>query len=255
MVVDEPVEAQTVVDTVRGRRRAELRSIRVFDLYRGEQVGEGSKSLALRLEFRSPERTLTDEEVAGLRAQDQGGARARDGEVDACVSRRPGAARTCVVGASGYCRSARGGDPVAPSARLARGRDRAHATPAGGSTTSTRATACRSSSSPSTPSGWRRRPTSRSSATRTALRPRWSPSCAAAECGWSTCRPTSGSPTGRPTSAGTGRTARPSCVGEAVFGLTELHRDEIAAAAPGREPGLLLDRRDPGAGATCPRRA
>ena len=38
--------------------------MRVFDLYRGEQVGEGRKSLALRLEFRSAERTLTDDEVA-----------------------------------------------------------------------------------------------------------------------------------------------------------------------------------------------
>jgi phenylalanyl-tRNA synthetase beta chain len=40
----------------------------VFDLYHGEQLGEGNKSLALRLEFRAPDRTLTDEEVAGLRA-------------------------------------------------------------------------------------------------------------------------------------------------------------------------------------------
>jgi phenylalanyl-tRNA synthetase beta chain len=44
-----------------------LRSAEVFDLYRGEQVGEGRKSLALRLEFRSPDRTLTDEEVAERR--------------------------------------------------------------------------------------------------------------------------------------------------------------------------------------------
>ena len=40
----------------------------MFDLYHGEQVGEGSKSLALRLEFRAPDRTLTDEEVAERRA-------------------------------------------------------------------------------------------------------------------------------------------------------------------------------------------
>ena len=33
----------------------------------GEQVGEGRKSLALRLEFRAPDRTLTDEEVAERR--------------------------------------------------------------------------------------------------------------------------------------------------------------------------------------------
>jgi phenylalanyl-tRNA synthetase beta chain len=44
-----------------------LRSARIFDLYRGEQVGEGRKSLALRLEFRAPDRTLTDEEVAERR--------------------------------------------------------------------------------------------------------------------------------------------------------------------------------------------
>ena len=44
-----------------------LRSIAVFDLYRGEQVGEGRKSLALRLEFRAADRTLTDEEVAAVR--------------------------------------------------------------------------------------------------------------------------------------------------------------------------------------------
>ena len=41
--------------------------MKIFDLYRGEQVGEGKKSLALRLEFRSPERTLTDAEVAEIR--------------------------------------------------------------------------------------------------------------------------------------------------------------------------------------------
>ncbi len=40
-----------------------LRSAEVFDLYEGEQVGEDRKSLALRLEFRASDRTLTDEEV------------------------------------------------------------------------------------------------------------------------------------------------------------------------------------------------
>jgi phenylalanyl-tRNA synthetase beta chain len=39
----------------------------VFDVYRGAQVGEGLASLAVRLEFRAPDRTLTDEEVAQRR--------------------------------------------------------------------------------------------------------------------------------------------------------------------------------------------
>ena len=43
------------------------RAAEVFDVYRGEQVGAGRKSLALRLEFRAPDRTLTDEEVAERR--------------------------------------------------------------------------------------------------------------------------------------------------------------------------------------------
>jgi phenylalanyl-tRNA synthetase beta chain len=39
----------------------------VFDLFEGEQLGEGHKSLALALEFRAPDRTLTDEEVTAAR--------------------------------------------------------------------------------------------------------------------------------------------------------------------------------------------
>jgi phenylalanyl-tRNA synthetase beta chain len=39
----------------------------VFDVYRGAQVGEGRQSLALRLEFRALDRTLTDEDVAERR--------------------------------------------------------------------------------------------------------------------------------------------------------------------------------------------
>jgi phenylalanyl-tRNA synthetase beta chain len=45
-----------------------LRSAEVFDLYEGEQVGAERKSLALRLEFRAADRTLTDDEVAALRS-------------------------------------------------------------------------------------------------------------------------------------------------------------------------------------------
>ena len=44
-----------------------LRAAEVFDLYEGEQLGEGRKSLALNLEFRAGDRTLTDEEVAERR--------------------------------------------------------------------------------------------------------------------------------------------------------------------------------------------
>jgi phenylalanyl-tRNA synthetase beta chain len=67
VVVDEAVEARTVIDTVAAAGGEELRGLHVFDVYRGEQIGPGRKSLALRLEFRSPDRTLTDAEVAERR--------------------------------------------------------------------------------------------------------------------------------------------------------------------------------------------
>jgi phenylalanyl-tRNA synthetase beta chain len=67
VVIDEAIEARTVLECVQAAGAPELSAARIFDLYRGEQIGEGRKSLALRLEFRSPERTLTDEEVAVVR--------------------------------------------------------------------------------------------------------------------------------------------------------------------------------------------
>lgn len=44
-----------------------LASIVLFDVFRGEQLGEGMRSLAFRLRFEAPDRTLTDEEVAKAR--------------------------------------------------------------------------------------------------------------------------------------------------------------------------------------------
>ena len=67
VVVPDEVSAASLRDAVLAGGGELLRSAEVFDLYEGEQLGEGRKSLALRLEFRAPDRTLTDEEVAGLR--------------------------------------------------------------------------------------------------------------------------------------------------------------------------------------------
>ncbi|HKF81976.1 MAG TPA: phenylalanine--tRNA ligase subunit beta [Solirubrobacterales bacterium] len=65
------VPADTPASKVRAAVQAAggelLSAAEVFDLYEGEQVGADRKSLALNLEFRAPDRTLTDEEVTGLR--------------------------------------------------------------------------------------------------------------------------------------------------------------------------------------------
>ncbi len=51
-----------------GRPAARLLSgLRLFDVYRGEQIGAGKKSLAYSLTYQAPDRTLTDAEVARVR--------------------------------------------------------------------------------------------------------------------------------------------------------------------------------------------
>jgi phenylalanyl-tRNA synthetase beta chain len=66
--VGEDVPAAALVDAAREAAGAELREFEVFDVYRGDQVGPGRKSIAFRVEFQSPERTLSDEDAAALRA-------------------------------------------------------------------------------------------------------------------------------------------------------------------------------------------
>jgi phenylalanyl-tRNA synthetase beta chain len=65
-VADE-VTAAELVAAAREAAGPELREMRPFDVYRGEQVGEGRKSIAFAVSFQSPQRTLTDDDAAALR--------------------------------------------------------------------------------------------------------------------------------------------------------------------------------------------
>src|SRR3954447_23269940 len=66
--VPEEVAAGDLVAAAREAAGEDLREIRAFDVYRGEQVGEGRKSVAFAVVFQSPERTLSDEDAARLRS-------------------------------------------------------------------------------------------------------------------------------------------------------------------------------------------
>jgi phenylalanyl-tRNA synthetase beta chain len=65
--VPEDVPAGDLVAAAHEAAGPELRAMRPFDVYRGEQVEPGRKSIAFRVEFQSPERTLSDEDAATLR--------------------------------------------------------------------------------------------------------------------------------------------------------------------------------------------
>jgi len=61
------VESALVIGAAQAGTDVRLEELRLFDVYAGEQTGEGRKSLAYTLRFRAPDRTLTDEEVATAR--------------------------------------------------------------------------------------------------------------------------------------------------------------------------------------------
>ena len=66
-VVPDEVPAQMVESTLVAAGGDLVESVRLFDVYRGEGLGEGVRSLAYRLRFCAPDRTLTDADVGGLR--------------------------------------------------------------------------------------------------------------------------------------------------------------------------------------------
>jgi phenylalanyl-tRNA synthetase beta chain len=67
VAVGDDVEVGALVAVAHETGGGLLREARVFDVYRGEQVGTGRKSVAIHLAFQSPERTLTDEDATRAR--------------------------------------------------------------------------------------------------------------------------------------------------------------------------------------------
>ncbi|MEU9509649.1 phenylalanine--tRNA ligase subunit beta [Micromonospora sp. NPDC048170] len=80
LVVDDPVPAAQVQQALVEGAGGLLEQVRLFDVYASEQLGAGRKSLAYKLTFRAPDRTLTVEEAVA----------ARDAAV-ACAAERFGA--------------------------------------------------------------------------------------------------------------------------------------------------------------------
>jgi phenylalanyl-tRNA synthetase beta chain len=63
VIVDEAVTADRLLSEIRTAGGWLLRDIRLFDVYRGESIPAGTKSLAYALTYQADDRTLTDKEV------------------------------------------------------------------------------------------------------------------------------------------------------------------------------------------------
>jgi phenylalanyl-tRNA synthetase beta chain len=69
VVVDSAVSGGALMEAIREEAGELLEAVSVFDVYTGERLGAGNKSVALALVYRHPERTLTDEEVTEMHSR------------------------------------------------------------------------------------------------------------------------------------------------------------------------------------------
>lgn len=69
LTVDESLPAGKVEAMIRQTGGKNLVDVTLFDIFRSTQIGEGKKSLAYSLTYQSPDRTMTDQEVAQIRGR------------------------------------------------------------------------------------------------------------------------------------------------------------------------------------------
>jgi phenylalanyl-tRNA synthetase beta chain len=67
VILDEAIPAARVEALIRDAGGPALVDVRLFDLYRGEQIGPGKRSLAYSLTYQAADKTLTDAEAAAIR--------------------------------------------------------------------------------------------------------------------------------------------------------------------------------------------
>ena len=63
LIVDQDIEAQTLIAKVKAMDQPLLEDVHIFDVYQGKPVPENRKSISLRLTYRSAHETLEDEAV------------------------------------------------------------------------------------------------------------------------------------------------------------------------------------------------
>jgi len=69
MLAEDDVPAERIIACVNSVKAREIEQVEIFDLYRGAGIQEGYKSIAIRIRYRSYERTLTDDEIGAIHAR------------------------------------------------------------------------------------------------------------------------------------------------------------------------------------------
>ncbi len=66
MEISQDINSQRVTGLIKDLAGKELESVTLFDLYQGQQIAQGKKSMAFSLVYRASDRTLTDAEVSAI---------------------------------------------------------------------------------------------------------------------------------------------------------------------------------------------
>ncbi|MBT7439337.1 MAG: phenylalanine--tRNA ligase subunit beta, partial [Thiotrichales bacterium] len=64
IVLSKELSTDELIDSIRSLKQADLIDVNLFDVYEGEHIEQGKKSVALNLTYQSREATLTDEQLA-----------------------------------------------------------------------------------------------------------------------------------------------------------------------------------------------
>jgi phenylalanyl-tRNA synthetase beta chain len=66
IIVDKDIESQRIVNSIEGANEELIEKLHLFDVYEGAPIADGKKSISFRIIYRSPHKTLEDEEINRL---------------------------------------------------------------------------------------------------------------------------------------------------------------------------------------------
>ena len=69
LLAPDEMASDRILECIKAVKAREIEQVEIFDVYRGAGIQEGYKSIAIRIRYRSYERTLTDDEIGGLHAK------------------------------------------------------------------------------------------------------------------------------------------------------------------------------------------
>lgn len=69
LLAPDDLAADRILECIQSLKAREIEQVEIFDVYRGVGIQEGFKSIAIRLRYRSYERTLTDDEINGIHSK------------------------------------------------------------------------------------------------------------------------------------------------------------------------------------------